>query len=482
MPMNMNNMTLPSDFEAYTRPLMGERLYGILKEALGREAPVSIRVNPFKWPCQNIKEQDPGRKVEWCPYGLYLADRPAFTFDPLLHAGAYYVQEASSMFVCEVVRQLIERPVTMLDLCAAPGGKSTALRTALPEGSLLFANEPVKTRASILKENVEKFGHPDMVVTNNYPKDYRKAKLSFDAILADVPCSGEGMFRKDPNAISEWSAANVEKCRTLQRSIIEDIWPCLKPGGMLIYSTCTFNAHEDEENVEWIAETFGAEFVKITTNDGWGITGSLKGNIPVCRFIPGKTRGEGLFMAVLRKHGETGKANNLSGSRQDKKADGRQRKGTNGCEGWLDGDFTVMEDKGFVRAIPKRWTDIYNNVAGRLHVIHAGVGIGTIKGKDIIPDASLSLSLALNRNAFPMAELDYGDAIRYLRKEAIVLDPSVPKGFTIVTYKGLPLGFVKNLGNRANNLYPQEWRIKSTHVAGDQPMRSPLDNLQDGSL
>ena len=218
---------IPKDFAEYTRRLMGDELYSILENGLSQDAPVSVRLNPFK----THDGLDGCERVPWCEWGYWLPDRPAFTFDPLLHAGLYYVQEASSMFVTEAVRQCIERgvipqePLLAADICAAPGGKSTALRSILPEGSLLFSNEPMKQRASVLKENIVKFGHPDVIVTNNFPRDYKKTGLLFDLVVADVPCSGEGMFRKDAGAIDEWSAQNVEKCRLLQRSIIEDIMP-----------------------------------------------------------------------------------------------------------------------------------------------------------------------------------------------------------------------------------------------------------------
>lgn len=458
-------MTLPKDFELYTVRLMGDDLYSQLRRGLEEEAPVSIRLNPCKVDTAAVGsrlQHDGAQPVAWCKDGFYLADRPAFTFDPLLHAGLYYVQEASSMFVCEVVRQLIKQPVLMLDLCAAPGGKTTALRSVLPEKSLLFANEPVKVRASVLSENIQKFGNPDVVVTNNYPRDYRKAKLTFDAILADVPCSGEGMFRKDANAISEWSTANVEKCSTLQRSIIEDIWPCLRPGGLLVYSTCTFNAHEDEDNVAWIAETLGADFVEIKTPEEWGITGSLVGNIPVYRFIPGKTRGEGLFMAVLRKRGDSSSEYFAAPQSTNRKTNKKTV-----ADEWIKDGFRLIAEKDFIRAVPESWTSIYNNVKSKLHVIHAGVGIGTIKGHDIIPDASLALSAALNKDAFPTVELSYAEAVSFLRKETLVFPSSAKRGFTLVSYGGHPLGFVKNVGTRANNLYPQEWKIRSSYAPAE---------------
>jgi len=449
-------MTLPNEFTTYTRQLMGEELFHLLQEGLSGEAPTSIRVNPFK---ATLPED--ADSVPWCQEGLYLTSRPAFTFDPALHAGLYYVQEAASMFVCEVVRQLIDKPVTMLDLCAAPGGKSTALRSVLPKGSLLFTNEPVKNRASILKENIIKFGHPDVIVTTNFPRDYRKAGLMFDAILADVPCSGEGMFRKDPGSIEEWSIQNVEKCRALQRSIVEDIWPCLQPGGFLIYSTCTFNAHEDEENASWIAEQLGAEFITLDIPEEWHITGSLLSGIPACRFIPGKTRGEGLFLTVLRKKG-TQEINRKAAKYAQKEHYNNNVHDL--TTQWLNGSFSCITEKDFLRAIPTTWTSLYNNVKSKLHILHAGVGLGTIKGKAVVPDASLALSTSLRADAFPTAELSYLDAIRFLRREPVELPQECPRGFVVVTYMGHPLGFEKNLGTRANNLYPQEWKIKSSYI------------------
>lgn len=472
-------MILPSHFEDYTRQLMGPSLYEKLIEGLQQDASASIRLNPFK---QLETTQKPDHNaaihsaspVPWCENGLILPTRPNFTFDPLLHAGLYYVQESSSMFISEVLRQLVHEPVAMLDLCAAPGGKTTATRAALPSGSLLFTNEPMKLRANILSENIQKFGHSDVIVTNNYPKDYRKAGQLFDVILADVPCSGEGMFRKDPNAISEWNPQNVEKCTALQRSIIEDIWPCLREGGLLIYSTCTFNAHENEENVEWIAQNLGADFVKIEIKEQWNITGSLVNNHPVYRFIPGLTAGEGLFMAVLRKHGDSANVMSeacASATKETarKRHKGKERQATPSADiaktaTWLQGDFTIIEEKGSIRAIPTWWTSVYNRIKSSLYVIHAGITIGNIKGRDVVPDTSLALSTSLNTAAFPSAELSYTDALNYLRKEAITINSNVPTGLVIVTYRNQPLGFVKNIGNRANNLYPQEWKIKTSHL------------------
>ena len=471
-------MNLPSDFISYTRQLIGDELYSRLEEGLdSQESPVSIRLNPFKAQSLDVTEGLYDCTVPWCSLtGRYLRERPNFTFDPLLHAGLYYVQEAASMIVDHIVRTFINQPVRMLDLCAAPGGKSTALRAALPEGSVLFSNEPMRTRAQILSENLQKFGHEDVIVTNNYPRDYRKAGIMFDAILADVPCSGEGMFRKDDGARAEWSQQNVDNCWQLQREIVSDIWKCLQPGGLLIYSTCTFNAHEDEENVEWIASELGADIIELPVEESWNITPAVTGNAPVCRFLPGISRSEGLFVAVLRKHGEseTTTLNASATNSKPKKDRKNQRKQTaqGGKQQSADtmqalrtpDNFTARRNGDAIIAIPKRWADTYDAAASTLKIMHAGVTLGTEKGRDIIPDQSLAMSRQLNIDAYPHVELSYAEAINFLRKEAITLPEGTPRGFVVVTYQGYPLGMEKNIGNRANNLYPTEWRIKSTHV------------------
>ena len=471
-------MNLPSDFITYTRQLMGDELYSRLEEGLdSQESPVSIRLNPFKAQSLDVTEGLYDCTVPWCSTtGRYLRERPNFTFDPLLHAGLYYVQEAASMIIDHIVRTFISEPVRMLDLCAAPGGKSTALRAALPEGSVLFSNEPMRTRAQILSENLQKFGHEDVIVTNNYPRDYRKAGIMFDAILADVPCSGEGMFRKDDGARAEWSQQNVDNCWQLQREIVSDIWKCLQPGGLLIYSTCTFNAHEDEENVEWIASELGADIIKLPVEESWNITPAVVGNAPVCRFLPGISRSEGLFVAVLRKHGEseTTTLNASATNSKPKKDRKNQRKQTaqGGKQQSADtmqalrtpDNFTTRRNGDAIIAIPKRWAETYDAAASTLKIMHAGVTLGIEKGRDIIPDQSLAMSRQLNIDTYPQVELSYAEAINFLRKEAVTLPEGTPRGFVVVTYLGYPLGMEKNIGNRANNLYPTEWRIKSTHV------------------
>ena len=409
-------MQLPNDFIQQTLQLFGNERFERFVKALDSEPPVSIRLNgqkvPGAVPCE-------GTQVPWCEEAYYLSRRPVFTFDPLLHAGCYYVQEASSMFIDRVLRQYVNHPVTMLDLCAAPGGKSTAARAALPEGSLLVSNEPIRQRANILAENIAKWGHPDCIITNNYPRDFRKAKAQFDVILCDVPCSGEGMFRKDEGAVREWSLQNVERCWQLQRDIVGEAWQCLHDGGLLIYSTCTYNTKENEENIRWMTEELGAEILPVTTRPEWGITGSLLEGFdaPVYRFIPGYTRGEGLFMTVLRK------------GREHSICDAKARHLR--CE-------------------------------------------STALAMNVIYHTSQS---ATN---YPQVHLTYPQAISYLRGEALVLPPDTPRGVVEVQFMSHRLGLVKNIGNRANNLYPKEWRIKTTHVPQDyEPVLRLTDKPSD---
>ena len=422
-------MNLPKDFIEYTRRLMGEELYAAFEKGMQEEAPVSIRLNPFKLNTAQVCVKDRETDVPWCRNAMYLKSRPNFTFDPMLHAGLYYVQEAASMFVDHVLREVVKKPVRMLDLCASPGGKSTCAYAALPAGSLLFSNEPIRQRANILNENVLKFGVPDIIVTNNYARDYQQSKLQFDVILTDVPCSGEGMFRKDAGAIDDWSMKKVEECARLQREIVSDIWSCLNPGGLLIYSTCTFNAHEDEENVAWIAKELGADFIEIPTEKAWNIMGSLIDKNPVYRFVPGKTRGEGLFMAVLRKYGEPADVNE---------------------------ERRLKEIKA-----------IHEKALKKLYVLSHGSLPDMMKGRQALPDHSKALSVTADLHAYPHVEVDYQQAIAYLRTEAVTLKADASRGIVLLTYRDFPIGFAKNLGNRANNLYPQAWKIKSSHIPED---------------
>lgn len=471
-------MQLPNDFILQMKDIIGDENSRRLCDALAEKATVSIRLNRAKTSDIPFDTDTVGKPVAWCNDGFYLKERPLFTLDPLLHAGAYYVQEASSMFLSHVVGTLLGKrtadddiektdlaPLAILDMCAAPGGKSTILRTMMPQDSLLIANEPIGKRANILSENIQKQGFPNTIVTNNYPKDFSRSGIMFDFILCDVPCSGEGMFRKDRQAIEEWSPQSVAKCQALQREIVSEAWKCLCDGGTMIYSTCTFNTRENEENIRWIADELGGEVIDIPTEPSWNISGSLLKdfNMPVYRFIPGKTEGEGLFMAVIRKKDDT-----TIYSKANRNIKGKNR--NNGKNGTVDlskyirraDDFTTIETDGDIVAFPKMWEQIYKTAGKNLRIVHAGITIGQTKGRDFIPHQALALSTILKKDAFPCVDLEYEDAIKYLRKESIELHGDVPRGYVVVCYKGLPLGFVKNIGNRSNNLYPNEWRVRMT--------------------
>lgn len=456
-------IVLPAGFEEMVRGVIGDGEWDAFVDALSEEPSVSVRVNS-KITDNRLQITDNScLAVKWCEWGRYLSERPKFTYDPAFHAGAYYVQEASSMFVWQALEQLVEKDAVVLDMCAAPGGKSTAIAQYLSEEGFLVSNEYVPQRAHVLVENITKWGAPNCVVTNNAPRHFEKLKSRFDAILVDAPCSGEGMFRKDERAREEWSEANVEMCVERQREILQSAWEVLKPGGVLIYSTCTFNRHENEEQVQWLIDEMEAEYLPIKIGEDWMITETERGY----RFLPHKTRGEGLFMAAVRKQGgiENGELrieNACSKKRSDKKAKRVNKVGDSqlSTNDLLRGEYSVVESEGRYYAVQKERVDFVEECRKTLNVLMFGVQMYEQKGKDLIPQAALALSQVYKRGAYPEAELSYEEAISFLRKEAIVL-ADAPRGFVLVTYGGLPLGWVKNIGNRCNNLYPEFWRIRN---------------------
>ncbi len=392
-----------------------------LAAAMSGTPEVSFKINRRKcadaadagYPC--------AERVRWCPSGFYLAKRPQFTLNPLLHAGVFYVQEASSMIHEAIVAELFRKynlpqKGIVLDLCAAPGGKTTSMINALPNGYTVVANEVMPQRAKILRENLLKWGYPDILATCSQTSVYAEAGEAFDIVAVDAPCSGEGMMRKDETAAAQWSPRLVAQCAALQREILDNAVAALRPGGFLIYSTCTFNRTENEENAEWLAGRHGLEPIDMEFPAEWGIATGIGCDMPVMRFMPHVTRGEGLFAAVLRKPGEPH-------PQSDRKA------------------------LAFLRK--------------KARVILDGIPTVSLKGKIEIPASEWALSTAFPSGRYPVAELDEATALSYLRHEAIRLDADAPRGFTVVTCKGHRLGFVKNIGNPANNIYPAEWRIRN---------------------
>ena len=388
-------MTLPEDFVRMMHEQYDADTADSLCHALcDTEPEVSIRLNPRKGKTLSIENLDV-EACPWCPDAYYLHERPAFTFDPLLHAGAYYVQEASSMYVSQLLRHHfpVSGPSAALDLCAAPGGKSTLLASLLPQGSILVSNEPMPKRAQVLAENMQKWTRTAegeypvrSVVTQNYPTDFVEFTDSFDLLLTDVPCSGEGMFRKDEVAVQDWSLQNVDLCWRRQREILQGIWHVLKPGGLLIYSTCTFNHFEDEDNVRWICENLGGMLLEER------------------HFLPGKDRGEGFYCAAIQ---------------------------------------SVPRDEEQLPSLGVS-SDELKSLEVKLRTLH------------VLPQA-FSVEPDM-----PRIELTYSQALSYLRREAVRVP--APRGMVLLCYKGYVLGPGKCVGNRINNLYPEQWRIRTTYT------------------
>lgn len=454
-------MQIREAFGKYLEEAIGGDNALVAFSAFESPASVAVRVNPFK------KGNCPhGRAVPWCPEGRLLDVRPVFTLDPHFHGGAYYVQDSSSMFVGYAFRKLLEtvrvpsgRPVRVLDLCAAPGGKTTdlasSLRKAFGEDFILVSNEVMKARAGVLADNVALWGDPNVTVTSDDPRAFAYLDGFFDVILADVPCSGEGMFRKDEQAQQQWSEDNVALCEARQRRIIADVWPSLAHNGILIYSTCTFNRRENDGNVEWISSELGAEvlFREDVLQAGDGVIRTEVGY----SLVPGFVEGEGQYCSALRKISESsGRSVCPQRSKQTK---AKETPFPKGLEELLVGNVVLRMKGDTVTAVPENIFPSVSVLESGLHVLAAGCALGTLKGKTLVPDADLALSIKLSPEAFPFADVDRDTALAFLHRDAISL-PIAPLGYVVVRHDGLPLGFVKNLGNRCNNLHPQSRRIR----------------------
>ena len=454
---------LNGSFRRYLEEAIGSENALVAFSAFDSPASVSVRLNPFKRGCSLQ-----GRAVPWSEHGVLLEQRPQFTLDPMFHAGAYYVQDSSSMFVGHVFRKLLSemstqssRPLRVLDLCAAPGGKTTdlaaSLREACGDNFLLVANEVMKARVGVLADNVALWGDPNVVVTSDDPRAFAALPGFFDVIVADVPCSGEGMFRKDEQAQQQWSEDNVGLCEARQKRIIADVWPALATQGIMIYSTCTFNRYENDLNVEWIARELGAE--SLLDHNALGVSGGIIATEHGYSLVPGHVEGEGQYCAALRKTSFVEMndipARAMRGGRPVKKEQPLPK----GIDMLLTKETVIRQKGETVTAVPAGIAGSLATVEQCLHVISAGCAVGTLKGQILVPDADLALSMMFRRDAFPYVDLDIHDALAYLHRDAILISDA-PKGYVTVGYAGLPLGFVKNLGNRCNSLHPQSRRIR----------------------
>jgi 16S rRNA C967 or C1407 C5-methylase (RsmB/RsmF family)/NOL1/NOP2/fmu family ribosome biogenesis protein len=440
-------------FEVQMRALLGSD-WEAFAQALASPAPVSIRINRAKWAGP---EADDGM-VPWCAEGRYLATRPIFTLDPLLHAGAYYVQEASSMMIAEAMRQLLDlhQPLLALDLAAAPGGKSTLIAGMMSAESLLLANEVIRPRYQVLRQNLMRWGLPNVVTSNHDPADFAALSGRFDLVLIDAPCSGEGLFRKDPDARSEWSPEQVRFCAARQQRILGDAAALLAPGGVLLYSTCTYNDQENADNARWLATETGLDYMPLALPADWNIAERSMGY----QLYPHRQRGEGFFLACFRKPGvktlHSAKAKTIQGfvsaSANEDAA----------LASWLHKDrpFTFLADRqGLWYGLPEAYLPDFQAMAAALRRLAPVLEMGERKQDKLVPAHALALS-TMRDPTIPLAALNAEQAIRYLRKEDPGLDGDA-RGWLLAAYEGHALGWLKGLGNRYNNYFPKEWRILS---------------------
>ena len=453
----MDKLTFPQNFLASLAHEPGFEAENFTNAHQFTQAPTSIRLNPFK----KISLKTDGQ-VPWCAEGFYLDTRPSFTFDPLFHAGCYYVQEASSMFIGHILKHIKPNgvPVKILDLCAAPGGKSTLINSAMAGDDLLVANEIIKTRVPVLADNLNRWGMANVIVTNNDPKDFTRLKGFFDIILVDAPCSGSGMFRKDPAAMNEWSEANVNLCHQRQERILADIYPCLKEGGHLIYSTCSYSHQENEDILDWLCAEFELESLQIPIDKDWGIveTQSEQQKAWGYRFYPGKVKGEGLFAACLKKNG----VQEMMGGFKNKEQQKVVAKELDQVKEYINdpAKYYYFKANDDWMAINRHHIESLNILQRNLYIKKSGVRIGKIMGKDLVPDHELALSLMINKDAVLQTELSKEQAIQYLRRDNIDINPT-EKGWSLMNFEGHSLGWAKLLPNRINNYYPKEIRIFS---------------------
>jgi 16S rRNA C967 or C1407 C5-methylase (RsmB/RsmF family)/NOL1/NOP2/fmu family ribosome biogenesis protein len=412
----------------------------------------SVRLNAAKLHIENCRLPVAG-SIPWTQYGYYLTERPSFTFDPLFHAGCYYVQEASSMFLEQALKQTLDlsKSLKILDLCAAPGGKSTHIQSLISSESLLVSNEVIKSRCNILKDNIIKWGCENVVVTNNDPKDFAKLENYFDVIVVDAPCSGSGLFRKEPDAIEHWSENNVALCSQRQQRILADVWPALKKNGILVYSTCSYSKEEDEDIVRWMNEEFSVANCQLLISENWGVTKTDNS----FRFWPGKVKGEGFFIAVFKKLQEE----NDHTIRITKKLNEISATEVESVRPWLTDSNDKLFVQGFdgIYAIYKNFHADINLLYSNLRVAYFGVKLGEIMKSGLVPAHSLAMSRLLADPVIKI-ELNSEQAIRYLQKKDIDVEKGQP-GWQLICFENHPLGWVKVMPNRLNNYYPMELRI-----------------------
>lgn len=459
-------MVIPQELFKSLRHVTGFNQKAFEEVHASGEQVTSIRINPLKMPNvnselpvgQNIRHSPLTihSSVPWSSYGYYLSQRPSFTFDPLFHSGCYYVQEASSMFLEQALKQSadLSKILKVLDLCAAPGGKSTHIQSLISAESLLVSNEVIRNRSGILKQNIIRWGCENVVVTNNDPQHFSKLEGFFDVLIVDAPCSGSGLFRKEPAAVNEWSEENVWLCCGRQKRIIADSIACLKKDGVFIYSTCSYSKEEDEDIADWLAEEWDMENTKLTVEEDWGIveTQSEKSKSVGYRFFPDKLKGEGFYLSCFRKTREIEEK-----FFRTAKLEYATAKEKNVVSPWIKSKEVQLLKTPFIHALPAALIEDYASLKSALNVQYAGVNVGEVKGDKLIPDHALALNNLLS-DTIPATDLDYDESIRYLQRAEINTN-TTQKGWQLVKYQGHNLGWINALPNRINNYYPKELRI-----------------------
>lgn len=426
----------------------------------------SVRLNNSKLSVSEVPSfgGDLVEAVPWTEFGYYLSSRPSFTFDPLFHAGCYYVQEASSMFLEQALKQTVDlsKPLKVLDLCAAPGGKSTHIQSLISKDSLLVSNEVIRSRANILKDNIIKWGCENVVVANNDPADFVRLENYFDIIVVDAPCSGSGLFRRDPQAIDEWSENNVQLCSQRQQRILADVWPALKKDGILIYSTCSYSKDEDEDIMDWISSKLEIGNKKLEIRKEWGITETVSaaGNTGY-RFWPDKVKGEGFFLSVFRKTAGDEAANFKS----KKSISTLTKKEEELVTPWAKTEgFRLVKNQNNVYAWPEKHFEDFNFLLQQLKVVYSGIAVGEMMKNKLVPTHALAMSNICN-GSLHREKLGYDAAIKYLQRR----DPEIItdyRGWTLASYQGHFLGWMNILPGRVNNYYPKELRILKERADG----------------
>ncbi|WP_462319542.1 methyltransferase RsmF C-terminal domain-like protein [Marinilabilia sp.] len=444
---------LPSEFLERMRSSFPDNEYQKFIDSLDETSVRSVRVNPRK-PGRDFSANKP---VPWCGDGFYLNEKPVFTLDPFFHAGTYYPQEASSMVLWHILKSIESeagKNLNILDLCGAPGGKSTLIASFLDGNGLLVANEVIRSRAKILQENIIKWGAPNVVVSQSDPSKFGKLPGIFDVMVVDAPCSGEGMFRKGEIARKEWSLENTRICSERQQRILKDSWDALKENGWLIYSTCTFNPAENEENLNWLIKKKDAEVMSLEIPENWEVTSVPAGNGNALAFYPHKAKGEGFFVALIRKMDE-GKM-----AKMPKSAGKKVPVPSVVSDMIKDPRYFVFEENDQVwSGFPGNHQSVLTLLKKQLNVVHSGLNIGSLGRKGFVPDHGLAMNWQYN-GSFPEIELSKDEALHYLKGESLPGKNGNSRGFYSVACNSVTLGFVKNVGNRFNNLYPKEWRIR----------------------